>query len=151
MDHPIEGLMRTTMENIKQMIDVNTIVGEAVETKEGGTIIPITKVSIGFASGGSEFCKESKMAENKTDFPFGGGSGAGMSVQPVAFLVVKDDQVKLLPVKHSSNSIEKIVDELPEIIDEFVSMFKKGKNAVDKTEAKAVNMTEPENPIILPS
>jgi sporulation protein YtfJ len=126
MDHPIEGLMKTTMDSIKEMIDVNTIVGDAVETKEGSIIIPISKVSIGFASGGSEFCKDTKSAENKTNFPFGGGSGAGMCVQPVAFLVVKNDQVKLLPVKQS-NSVERIVDGIPEMIDEVISMFKKEK------------------------
>lgn len=126
MEHPIEGLMKTTMDSIKEMIDVNTIVGDAVETKEGSIIIPISKVSIGFASGGSEFCKDPKSVENKTDFPFGGGSGAGISVQPVAFLVVKNDQVKLLPVKQS-NSVERIVDGIPELIDDVISMFKKEK------------------------
>jgi sporulation protein YtfJ len=152
MDHPIEGLMKTTMDSIKEMIDVNTIVGDAVETKEGGVIIPISKVSIGFASGGSEFCKDAKSAENKTDFPFGGGSGAGMSVQPVAFLVVKNEQVKLLPVKQS-NSIERIVDGIPEIIDEVMSMFKREKKtdlnnkAVpnnDYTSATAENLSSSE-------
>lgn len=129
MENPIEGLMKTTMESIKQMIDVNTVVGEAVETKEGSTIIPITRVSIGFASGGSEFCKDSKAAENKADFPFGGGSGAGMSVQPVAFLVVKNEQIKLIPVKQTTNSLERIVDGLPEIIDDFMGLFKRDKEA----------------------
>lgn len=127
MSHPIEGLMKTTMDSLKEMIDVNTIVGDAVETKDGSLIIPISKVSIGFASGGSEFCNDAKSAETKDDFPFGGGSGAGMSVQPVAFLIVKNDQVRLLPVKQT-NSIERVVDGIPDLIDEIVGMFKKGKD-----------------------
>jgi sporulation protein YtfJ len=130
MNHPIEGLMKTTMDSLKEMIDVNTIVGDAVETKDGNLIIPISRVCIGFASGGSEFCKDSKSAENKDDFPFGGGSGAGMSIQPVAFLIVKDDQVKLLPVKQA-NSIERIVDGIPDLMDEVIGMFKKEKSKKD--------------------
>lgn len=136
MDNPIEGLMRTTMDSLKQMIDVNTIVGDAVETKDGSVIIPISRVSIGFASGGSEFCKDFKSAENKEDFPFGGGSGAGMAVQPVAFLVVKDDNIKLLPVKQS-NAIERIVEDVPEVIDQIIDKFKRSKT--DKTTAEPKN------------
>lgn len=134
MDNPIEGLMKTTMESLKEMIDVNTIVGDAVETKDGSIIIPISRVSIGFASGGSEFCKDFKSAENKTDFPFGGGSGAGMAVQPVAFLVVKEDNIKLLPVKQS-NAIERIVDGVPDAIDLVMDFFKKNKGVKPSDQA----------------
>jgi sporulation protein YtfJ len=132
MDNRIEGLMRTTMNSLKEMIDVNTIVGDAVETKDGSIIIPISRVSIGFASGGSEFCRDFKSAENKEDFPFGGGSGAGMAVQPVAFLVVKEDNIKLLPVKQS-NTIERIVEEMPDAIDQILDLFKKGKASKNNT------------------
>jgi sporulation protein YtfJ len=136
MNHPIEGLMKTTMDSLKEMIDVNTIVGDAVETKDGNIIIPISRVCIGFASGGSEFCKDAKSAENKDDFPFGGGSGAGMSIQPVAFLVVKNDQVKLLPVKQA-NSIERVVDGIPDLIDEVVGMFKKEKEKKENSDLES--------------
>lgn len=131
MNHPIEGLMKTTMDSLKEMIDVNTIVGDAVETKDGNIIIPISKVCIGFASGGSEFCKDSKSAESKDAFPFGGGSGAGITIHPVAFLVVKNDSVKLLPV-NVSNSMERVVDGIPGLINDVINMFKKDKNNVDK-------------------
>jgi sporulation protein YtfJ len=134
MGHPIEGLMKTTMDSLKEMIDVNTIVGDAVETKDGNIIIPISKVTIGFASGGAEYCKDSKSVENKDNFPFGGGSGAGMCVQPVAFLIVKDNTVKLLPVKHA-NSIERIVDSVPELLDELMDMLRKDKGNKNKSEA----------------
>ena len=134
MSHPIEGLMKTTMDSLKEMIDVNTIVGDAVETKEGNVIIPISKVSIGFASGGAEYCKDATISENKDSYPFGGGSGAGICLQPIAFLVVKDETVKLLPVKQS-NSIERLVDGVPELIDEIMNMFKKDKSNTDSNKS----------------
>ncbi|MCX7883606.1 MAG: GerW family sporulation protein [Caloramator sp.] len=126
MEHPIEALMRTTMDNLKQMIDVNTIVGDAVETKDGTVIIPISKVSIGFASGGTEFKGSDSKGDGNNKLPFGGGSGAGVSLQPVAFLVVKSDLVRLLPVAQSG-SIERIIDNIPEFVEEITALFKKDK------------------------
>lgn len=115
MEHPIEGLMKTTLDNLKQMIDVNTIVGDPVETKDGTVIIPISKVSIGFASGGTEFKGEEGKGDENKKFPFGGGSGAGVSLQPVAFLVVKQDYVRLLPVTQAG-SIERMLDNLRNLL-----------------------------------
>ena len=90
-NHPIESLMRSTMENIREMIDVNTIIGNPIETKDGSVIIPISKVTFGFVSGGSEY--QSKYdTERASKLPFGGGSGAGVTVKPVAFLVMKNDR-----------------------------------------------------------
>lgn len=129
-DHPIEGLMKTTMDSLKEMVDVNTIVGDAVETKDGSVIIPISRVSIGFASGGSEFNKKEKCEEGGDKFPFGGGSGAGMSIQPVAFLVVGKEQVKLMPV-HQSNSLERIIDNVPDVMEELRKVFKKDKKNIE--------------------
>ena len=83
-DHPIQGLMTTAMENLKEMIDVNTIIGEPVETPDGGVILTVSKVGFGFAMGGSEFSGSSSSDE----LPFGGGSGGGVSITPIAFLVV---------------------------------------------------------------
>lgn len=123
LNHPIESLMGTTMKNIREMIDVNTIVGDAIETKDGSYIVPISKVSFGFASGGSELSnKESKKIEDR--FAFGGGSGAGVSVKPVAFLVLKGDSVRLLPV-NQTNAYDRIVDNIPQIIDIFKDMGNK--------------------------
>ena len=93
--HELENLMRSTMENLRDMIDVNTVVGDVVELQDGGCIIPISKVTLGFASGGSEFGEKDSTTE-ESGYPFGGGSGAGVSVKPVAFLVIKDDFVRLL-------------------------------------------------------
>ncbi|MEW8954931.1 GerW family sporulation protein [Clostridium sp.] len=123
-NHPLESLMRSTMENLRDMIDVNTVIGEAVLTKEGTTIIPISKVSFGFASGGSEFLTQ--CSNNITNPPFGGGSGAGVCVKPVGFLVITDDNIRVLSVDQD-NTYDKIVDTIPQIIDMFSSLNKKKK------------------------
>ena len=126
--HEVENLMRSTMENLRDMIDVNTVIGEPVETKDGNCIIPISKVSFGFASGGSEF-GDSRITEvdEKERYPFGGGAGAGVSVKPVAFLVVKDDSVRLLPVDYDT-TVDRIVDSVPQIFD-FIKGLTKNKNS----------------------
>ncbi len=96
--HELENLMRSTMENLRDMIDVNTVIGDVVETSDGTSIVPISKVSFGFASGGSEFDNHTTLRKNEEKYPFGGGSGAGVSVKPIAFLIIKDGIVKLQPV-----------------------------------------------------
>lgn len=115
-NHPIENLMKCTMENLKEMIDVNTVIGDAIETKDGSYIVPISKVSVGFASGGSEFGTEKIASEKDQRYPFGGGSGAGVSVKPVAFLVMRDNSVRLLPVD-ANNTYDRIVDTIPQVIE----------------------------------
>lgn len=123
--HPIEGLMKTTMDNLKQMIDVNTIIGDPVETNDGTLIIPISKVTVGFATGGSEFKPdEEKKGELKGDYPFGGGSGAGVAVNPVAFLIVGKDNIKLMPIEYAT-PIEKIIDSVPEFLQNLMKSRKK--------------------------
>ncbi|AGF56597.1 MULTISPECIES: GerW family sporulation protein [Clostridium] len=126
----VENLMKSTMENLKDMIDVNTVIGKAIETKDGTYIVPVSRLSFGFASGGSEFSNE-KQNLSSTVFPFGGGSGAGVSVKPVAFLVVKPDGVRMLPVDQDT-TYDRIVDTVPQILDIIKSlvkdMCKKNKN-----------------------
>lgn len=119
-EHPINNLMGTVMENIKGMIDVNTIIGEPVETSNGTMIIPISKVGFGFAAGGSEI-----PTKNPGEKPFGGGSGAGVSISPVGFLVVTADQIKMVPVSSGSTPIDKLVDYIPVAIDKVNGMIKK--------------------------
>lgn len=123
--HPIENLMQTTMENIKSMIDVNTIVGDPVESKDGSTIIPVSKVSFGFASGGSEFSATNSGENAIQKYPFGGGSGAGVSIRPVAFIVLRKDSVRLLPVDEDS-TYDKIIDSIPQILDMAKGFCKSG-------------------------
>lgn len=114
--HPIESLMKSTLESLKDMIDVNTVIGDGIESPDGSFILPISKVSFGFASGGSEFPKDKNSLTPEGRFPFGGGSGSGVSVKPVAFLVVKNDTVRILPVDQN-NTYDRIVDTIPQVID----------------------------------
>lgn len=130
--HPIESLMKTTMESIKEMVDVNTIVGDAVETTDGTVIIPISKVSFGFAAGGGEYInmgkgknKEEKDEDSRHKLPFAGGAGAGVSVQPVAFMVVGSGQMKLMSVDQNANLIDTIINSTPKIIDSLQDAFSK--------------------------
>ena len=102
-DHPIEGLMLTAMNSIKDMVDVNTIIGEPIQASNNTVIIPISKVSFVFAAG---------------------GSGAGVSINPIAFIVVQSNVVKLLPVDHS-NTLDKILDYVPDIIEKMNCMMNK--------------------------
>lgn len=113
--HPIEGLMSEAMEHIKQMVDVNTIVGTPVTTPDGTTIIPISRVAFGFGAGGSEFAAPPKTS-GEGQALFGGGSGGGVSISPVAFLVANSDQIKLLPISKSSTTADKLIDLVPELI-----------------------------------
>jgi len=134
-EHPIEGLMITAMNSIQDMIDVNTIIGEPIETANNTVIIPISKVSFGFAAGGSEFKGETIDEYSKKDkeeaiqykLPFGGGSGAGVSISPVAFLVVQGGNVKLMPVNHSS-AIDKLLDYVPDLMEKANNMLNKQMN-----------------------
>ena len=131
-EHPIESLMITAMSSIQDMVDVNTIIGEPIETQVGITIIPISKVGFGFAAGGSEFRGETLKEYNKKDkdeaieykLPFGGGAGAGVSISPVAFLVVQEGNVKLMPVDHDS-CFDKLLDYVPDLIQKMNEMFNK--------------------------
>ncbi|MDF2503819.1 MULTISPECIES: GerW family sporulation protein [Clostridium] len=137
-NHSIENLMTSTMENLRDMIDVNTIVGEPIESKDGTLILPISKVSFGFASGGSEFSKDVVKKESSDSFPFGGGSGAGVSVKPVAFLVLKDGAIRLLPVD-AENTYDKMVDTIPQIIDlikDSIGKHKENKNGTATVKTK---------------
>ena len=124
--HPIENLMKSTMENLKDMIDVNTVIGDGIETPDGSFILPISKVSFGFASGGSEFPKDKNSLTPDGRFPFGGGSGSGVTVKPVAFLIIKGDSVKLLPVDQN-NTCDRIVDKIPQLIDTLKDFLCKNK------------------------
>lgn len=168
-EHPIQGLMRTAMENLKAMVDVNTIVGDPVTTPDGTTILPISKVGFGFAAGGSEFSleKEGEQAgtpgRSVTSFesketsaaalPFGGGSGGGVSITPIAFLVVGTHGVKVVPLEHSTHLVEKLIDAAPQLMEKLSSLFggDRGKagTALDQelSELQDVTLGKPMEPI----
>ena len=123
--HPIQGVMETAMQNIKEMVDVNTIIGDPIPTSDGPTIIPATKVNFGFASGGSDFSTKAHQPPNKPEnICFGGGSGAGVTINPIAFLVISAKGVSLLPIDQGTPSaIDKVVDAMPDIIEKIKSFF----------------------------
>lgn len=143
-EHPIEGLMKTTMNSIKEMVDVNTIVGDPVQSPDGLVIIPISRVSFGFASGGTEFSNMNNRKNKKNDYdteeeklPFGGGAGAGVSIQPIAFMVVGNEQIKMLPVDEGSNAINNIIDLAGKLTTDFINKSNK------KGSTKEINDIEP--------
>lgn len=123
-EHPIEGLMKTTMNSLKEMVDVNTIVGDAVHAADGSVIIPVSKISFGFASGGSEFNRD-KEKNNLTEskLPFGGGSGAGVSVSPVGFIVVGNEQIKLLTVDEGNSALTNLFGFVEKMADNLQQSF----------------------------
>lgn len=126
--HPLGDLMETTMQKIREMVDVNTIIGRPIVTGDGITLIPVSKVTFGFASGGTDF--KTKNQQPNQGNSFGGGSGAGVSIVPVAFLVVKDGNVRLINVTPPANStIDRVIDLVPEVIDKISSLKGKDKEA----------------------
>ena len=119
-EHPIQGMMDTTMEKIRKMVDVNTIIGDPIVAAPGITIIPISKVSYGFASGGSDL-----PAKNNPKDLFGGGAGAGVSIQPVGFLVVQDGDVKLLQMSEGDDTISNVIRAVPDVVDKKENQARK--------------------------
>lgn len=118
-NHPIDGLMDSSMQNLRSLVDADTIIGEAITTPDGTVIIPVSKVTFGFVSGGSD------IPSAKPSQPFGGGAGGGVSVQPLAFLVIKDGHVDLLQMNDSKNTADRMVNMVPEVIDKLGAMFGK--------------------------
>ncbi|TYO95578.1 GerW family sporulation protein [Desulfallas thermosapovorans] len=126
--HPIEGLMKTAMESIKEMVDVNTVVGDPVETPDGSVIIPISRVACGFGAGGGEFDYGGgeKGQDGEGQMPgFGGGSGAGVSVKPVGFLVAGNGQVRLIPVDGNA-TVDRLIDLAPYVFNQIQSLLNRG-------------------------
>ena len=119
--HPIESVMTTTLENIRDMVDVNTIIGEPVPTPDGSTVIPVSKVSFGFASGGGEYRGKGTMASGQP--PFAGGSGAGVTLQPVGFLILGKGEAKLLPAQYAT-PLDHVLEAIPRMIEEIAERVK---------------------------
>lgn len=125
-EHPIQGLMTTAMENLKEMIDVNTIIGDPVETPDGSVILTVSKVGFGFAAGGSEFIMDSTTSSKH---PFGGGSGGGVSITPIAFLIVNSKEIKMVHLDESTHLYERILDLAPQAVDKIQQMFSNKNNS----------------------
>lgn len=113
--HPIENIMTTTMENIRDMVDVNTVIGDPIQTADGSTVIPISRVCFGFVAGGGEYGQGVPKGEAGSAQPFAGGTGAGVTVHPMGFLVCNESQVRLLPAQVYA-SVDRIIEMLPQAI-----------------------------------
>lgn len=131
-------LMETVMTNLQRMVDVNTIVGQSVQTPDGTVILPISKVSFGFAAGGTEYCTREVKKEECSKMPFGGGSGAGVSLQPVAFMVVAKEQIRLMSV--NQNSIyDRLIDALPQMVDKVSDIIEDSKGSQENKKQQSFN------------
>ena len=137
--HPLEGFMSLTMENLKQMIEVDTVIGKPIDSPDGSVIIPLSKVKFGFAAGGSEFTGgseksggsgEGNSSEEESIIPFGGGSGGGVSITPSAFLIAKKDGVELLSFNESNSAYDKLLEKAPQLAEQITEWMK------DKREQK---------------
>lgn len=120
----VKDLMKETVEKIRNMVDTDTIIGKPI-TVDSSTIIPVSKITYGFGSGGSD----SKSKKDTEKITFGGGGAAGVSVVPIAFLCIKDGNVKVLQVEPYFSSVDRIIELAPDIIDKIKGLFKKDKNS----------------------
>ena len=128
------------MEKIKEMVDGNTVIGDPITSPDGTIIIPVSKVSYGFASGGSDLPTKK---ENKECF--GGGSGAGVTIQPLAFLTVSKGQVNLIPIEKYDGAADRVVGMVPDLVDKVTALFKKDKkktNTVEEEDAETADIND---------
>lgn len=145
-EHGVNGLMAETMEKIRSMVDVNTIIGDPIVTHDGTTLIPISKVTFGFGSGGSDF--KPRNSSDTAPLCFGGGGGAGVSISPVAFLIVSEGNARILPVNMpADNSTDRLIEMIPDAVNgiqNFVSN-RRGKKT-EETQAPVTDVAEPAEP-----
>ncbi|WP_226036415.1 GerW family sporulation protein [Aquibacillus saliphilus] len=139
--HPIEGLMTTAMENLKDMVDVNTIIGDPIESPDGSVIITVSKVGFGFAAGGSDFYSgQSKSKDGQSgqsdSLPFGGGSGGGVSITPIAFLIVNSKGVQMIHLDENTHLYEKMIDLAPQAVEKIQEILKNSKSDGKKQKEK---------------
>ena len=124
MSQKLPNMLESTIQKIREMVDVNSVIGQPITTPDGVTIIPVSKVSVGFGGGGSDFVNN-KGGEN----PFGGGVGGGVNVTPICFLIVKDGNVRMMPVAAPANTTaDRIVEMVPDTLDKLTS-YLDSKNA----------------------
>ena len=123
MEKSANGILKTTIEKVRDLVDVSTIIGEPINLPDGLTIIPVSKVTYGFASGGSDF-----PSKNNVEL-FGGAGGAGITINPVAFLVVKDGDVTIKHIVSNDNAVERAVSLVPEMFDKVTKLTSKKNDA----------------------
>ena len=134
MSNTLPNMLENTIAKIREMVDVNSVVGTPSTTPDGVTIIPISKVSVGFGGGGSDFVSKNV---NKQENPFGGGAGGGVKVTPVAFLIVKNGGVRMLPIAAPANTTaDRVVEMVPDVLDKIVAFINDHTKKDDKAEAQ---------------
>ena len=120
MSQNLPNMLENTIAKIREMVDVNSVVGTPITTPDGVTIIPVSKVSVGFGGGGSDFSNKNPSQE----LPFGGGVGGGVKVTPIAFLVIRGDSVRMMPVATApSTTVDRVVEMVPDALDRIVSVI----------------------------
>lgn len=121
MSQTLPNMMENTIAKIREMVDVNSVVGQPITTPDGVTIIPVSKVSVGVGGGGSDFVSKNV---NKQENPFGGGAGGGIKITPIAFLIVKDGNVRMMPVAAPANTTaDRIVEQVPDVLDKIAAFI----------------------------
>lgn len=139
-EHPIQGLMSATMDKVRQMADANTIIGKPIKTDDGTTIIPVSRISLGFGSGGADGA-----GKNPANGDLLGGGAAGVSIRPVAFLVIKDGLVRTIQLSDPSNSLDRALNMLPELVDKLMTLIPdKGEKAEKAEKADAAAEAAPQ-------
>lgn len=140
-DHQVNNLLGVTMDKIRQMVDVNTVIGNPVTAPDGTTVIPISRVSYGFASGGSDLPSKAQPASGL----FAGGSGAGITINPVAFLAISNGNVRILQIEPYLSSVDRALEKIPDVVNQLSSLFQKGKPEEDKKGQKPAQTEEIEH------
>ncbi len=121
MSQTLPNMLEGTIQKIREMVDVNSVIGTPITTPDGVTIIPVSKVSVGFGGGGSDFVSRNV---NKQDNPFGGGAGGGVKVTPICFLIVKDGNVRMMPVAAAANTTaDRLVEQVPDVLDKVAAFL----------------------------
>ena len=139
-EHPIEGMLGTTLDKIRQMVDVNTVMGDPVTTPDGTVIIPISKISYGFASGGSDLPSKTHAEKNY----FGGGAGAGVTVTPLAFLTISGGNVRLLQIDPYNSSADRVIGMIPEVADKINEFMNSRKEKKREEQREAAMQEDPQ-------
>lgn len=129
-ENNLQGILGVSMDKIREMVDVNTVIGQPIQTPDGTTLIPVSKVSYGFASGGSNIPSKSP------NEMFGGGSGAGINITPVAFVVIASSGIQVLPIISKPDSGDKMINLVPEMFDKITALFNKKKDKTEKVEVE---------------
>ncbi len=138
----VNEVLNVTMEKVKQLVDTDTVIGEPISTPDGTTVIPISRVSYGFASGGSDLPSKSQPASGL----FGGGSGIGVTIVPIAFLAISNGSVRILQIEPYTTPVDRALEKVPEVVDKITALFRKDGKGETEEETPAPEEAKTETP-----